>query len=330
MRCIAWCFAVLRARLSGGRAVESRFQEHVLRLKRDGKLSPALVELMLPLLRTKLRARGLWRRPPAFIGYTELDVWSDEMDLQILGVDAIEFAILKRLDALSARIELGDNVDGFIALNVDRFLGERQRRADPIGYAIYHAVRGALGDRLSDAEPRSSRESIEDALRAYPGRSSLLGAVARVSDAVDTQLRDLLAFLSSRGLRADLGDLVELLRPEARRWNRALHEGAGGEEDAWRVMRVLGSRQLLDRLERAIESSGGQSRRRKDLARVFREWRDSFARGEDLSQAELAERLEMPRATLSDHVRSLRELIASLDPSEPPSGRLSSPQEPPR
>lgn len=325
-----------RAWHRAGVSVDSRFQDHVLRLRGGGGIDGALIAALRPLLRTKLRARGLWLRPPSFLDYPELRDWRDDGDLEILAIDAASEVIVGRLRGLCARIDVGDNVDGFIALNVESFLGDRQRAADPVGAATYRALLRVVEEhpaisRVDDgsARPAEARtvtgRELADFAAGYARWSVLIGALGRGGAEASDEVRPFCDALTARGAVAiDLGELVTLLRAPARTWQEAVCADEAGlhDDSASRLVRSLGSRQLLAHLEAKIDALDVQTRVRADLRRVLDGWRRAFEDGEDLSQAELADRLGMKKATVSDYVRRLRALIREIEPDETGDGSL--------
>jgi hypothetical protein len=58
--------------------------------------------------------------------------------------DCYVFAVLDRIKGLRNQLRVRGNIDGLIVRNVDNFLLERQRRHDPIGYAVFGNVEGAV------------------------------------------------------------------------------------------------------------------------------------------------------------------------------------------
>ncbi len=313
--------------------MKSRFSSHITRLREGSGPDMELVTLVCRVMQAKLKARGLWAAPPAFVGCPEIESWFDERALQLLALDAIETAIVRRLRALCARMDAGDNVDGFVFMNLDNFLTERQRYADPIGYATYQWVMRVLDERVEanvlvveDGVCRRpdmrdgvalDRASLGELLSSHARWSSLMRCIGRGGTEAGVELSALFEHLEAHvacGFR--VRDLVGILREEARRWQSLLVEDGAPDEWESAVQRVLQSRQLLTRLESEIDRSGGQERRRDDLLRVLRAWRDAYDRGEEWSQADLARTLGMSKTTVSDHVRRLRRLVTEIDPHD--------------
>src|SRR5690349_2236014 len=105
-----------------------------------GQVLPALERL----LRHRMRQKNLLSAPPEFLGYAGVPSWASPNAFEDIVVDCYIYAIAQRLAALRNQLKIKPNVDGLIARNVKNFLLERQRRHDPIGYAVFGNVQGAV------------------------------------------------------------------------------------------------------------------------------------------------------------------------------------------
>ncbi len=225
----------------------SRFTQFVRRFADRAKVSAAefddcLIELARA-VRSRLEALGMIAQPPRYFGYPEFDSWDRALDLRegptdpVL--DAFDYAITSRLDALTDQIEGGGaaNVDGFVLLNVHHFLYERQRAQDPFGHAVFENLEGALlhlrdagivtFDGLvrgkvrnptvlrlvpSTARP-ATRDEIEVALDAEPEFARLSPQLGHTNVKAQVVLADLLQGLGRAGLAAcSFRDLVDALK----------------------------------------------------------------------------------------------------------------------
>jgi hypothetical protein len=94
-----------------------------------------------------MRRRGLLHHSPSLLGYTGTR-WQDPEPMDDLVADCYVFAILERLRALRSQLKLRDNIDGFVRLNIRHFLGDRQRRANPVRYALFKNLEASLSDAV--------------------------------------------------------------------------------------------------------------------------------------------------------------------------------------
>ncbi len=306
--------------------MESRFEAHVTRLRRGGGPGIELIHLVSGVMRAKLSERNLFRAPPAFVGFPEIDSWCEDAALDLLAVEAVEWAIVRRLRALCARMDAGDNVDGFVFTNLDHFLTERQRHADPIGYATYRWVQKVLEERVEAGRVRCTggvcrgagapldRDGLAALVTQHARWPALMHGLGCGGAEAGVELRALFDRLEALDRSFEVEALIAVLRTEARRWQSLLLEDDALDESAQALERVVRSRQLIERLGAAIEASGGQKRRREDLHRVLVAWREAFERGDEWTQADLARALDMKKTTISDHIRRLRALALEIDP----------------
>ena len=109
------------------------------------------IEAVAEVLRGVLRGRGLFQGHPDMLGYPELR-WSKKDDLRSIAIDAIEWAVAGRKRSLFARVRKGENIDGHVISNIKHFVTERQKKSDPMGWALYENVRGAFKELLVEEE----------------------------------------------------------------------------------------------------------------------------------------------------------------------------------
>lgn len=135
------------------------FTEHVRAFGRDCDPEACVVRRLEGLLRRRMLQRNLLSSPPAYLGY-DIPTWHADGAFDDIVVDCYLFAVARRIEGLRNRLRTQDNIDGFVARNVNNFLTERQRRRDPIGYAVFGNVEGAASDVF--AEGRVSITGVED------------------------------------------------------------------------------------------------------------------------------------------------------------------------
>lgn len=262
----------------------------------------------------RLRSRGLWSAPLAYLDYPELESWARPEDLTVLALDCVEYAVVRRARSLAAKLELYGNVDPLVLSNVGHFLTARQKRADPVGYAVYANVIAAArllhgagrveidGDRVDTKclvrAPNASGAAVliagtlRDRLAAGADYHALIDGLSRISKTVQT----LLAEAITVALGADDGawrvrDLISATRDEVRAAWRAKSEANGepwGVELDGRggVVRVPIAvmpepkngdlAQLVARVEAGIDSMVGQKRKQDGVRKIFREMVDAL------------------------------------------------------
>ena len=117
-----------------------------------------LTDYMKAVLRKEIFRRGL---RPAYLGFHEHKDWSDPELWDSLLWLCYEKSILNRLPRIKERIVSGDQAIGFIALNIERFIGARQAKFDPDGHLIYEKIHEAI-KRLSKKGKIVAYEMNED------------------------------------------------------------------------------------------------------------------------------------------------------------------------
>jgi hypothetical protein len=254
--------------------MDSVFTNHVRNFSsRDETTQEVLVELG-ELLRRRMGRRRLWEAPPSYLGYSgpvwdRGDAWDD------LLTDCYLYAFLEsgRLEALHNHLGVFPSIDGLIIRNVDHFLLERQRRHDPIGYAVYGNVEAAVRDardmgllRVEELDEGRRLQSdsllhfprkelgvsgtdtkwLRRAIQEAPGWDGALADLVRTTEAGQEwvfRLLDTLAASDPGPVRA--GDLVALLADRARADWKARHmvspdeSGFEGEDAAGQLVPAL-------------------------------------------------------------------------------------------
>ena len=147
---------VRRIRSHAARSVTSSgdFTAYVVRMRdADGAeleshCFAALWSSLRRALRTELIRRGLWNRPPSFLGVVGYTRWtehdSDDDALDELAADCFTFVFLERIQALTAQLRRKPAIEGLVFRSIRNFLFERQKRHDPIGYRVYGVLRDAV------------------------------------------------------------------------------------------------------------------------------------------------------------------------------------------
>jgi hypothetical protein len=203
-----------------------------------GKILPALKRL----LRRHMRRRNLMAASPAALGYRDVRHWSAPGAFEDIVTDCYLFAILKRLTALQDQLKVKPNVDGLISRNVANFLRARQRRHDPIGYAVFGNVKRAALEAAAGAAaldnfgrknlhcesvirlqggdrtlPAADIDLVDAAIKESTGWDNALPYLTEVTDNGRKWVLDFLGQLKSSGVAAvRCGDLVNALARRVR------------------------------------------------------------------------------------------------------------------
>jgi hypothetical protein len=318
-----------------------------------GQVLPALERL----LRYRMRQKNLLSAPPEFLGYPTVANWSAPDAFEDIVVDCYIFAIAQRITALQNQLRIKPNVDGLISRNVANFLLERQRKHDPIGYAVFGNVCGAAQDAAAAEEIQlenldRGKLCSQSILRLGGSPSTAPATRAQIRTRLDTAagwadnvrwltetteegrdwVRGFLRGFPAAGITAVVcGDLVDVVAARVRSDWRARHAEPsselareGDDEFATTVRMVwpdvgIEARERWEQLKRVIpERIAGldrQTRVRERLAVVFAALVRAVESGGAAppTQADLIERTGIPRATLSDDMRVLREIVSGFD-----------------
>ena len=120
------------------------FTEHVRQFRADSDAAERVLPELERLLKQRMRRKNLLSAPPSYLGYSGVSSWDQAGVFEDIRSDCYLFAILLRLKGLRNQLLVRTNIEGLIVRNVDHFLLERQRKHDPIGYAVYGNVEGAV------------------------------------------------------------------------------------------------------------------------------------------------------------------------------------------
>jgi hypothetical protein len=332
---------------------------HVRDFGAAGDPAKEVLAAMKNLLRRRMARRNLLSAWPHFLGYGAPN-WDAPGAFDDAVADCYVFAVLTRLEALRNQLRVRDNVDGLIVLNVDHFLLGRQRRYDPVGYAVFGNVRGAVEAAHAAGElivvglrrgrlhnqallrlarggagaPATETDLLRPALEDAPGWHEALPHLVETTEKGQDWVGAFLHQLRAAGVEAvHCGDLVSVLATRARNDWAALHSVPRGEvaiegDDEWgELVRVVAPDSRVedrDRWEwlkqavrRRIEGMHVQRRKRESRARVWDALVGLIDEGNwPVAQAELVRRLGVPRQSLSDAFRDLREIVNQVRSAE--------------
>ncbi len=253
-----------------------------------GQVLPALERV----LRNRMRQKNLLSSPPEYLGYPGVPSWDVPNAFEDIVVDCYIFAIAQRVAALRNQLKIKPNVDGLIARNVKNFLLERQRRYDPIGYAVFGNVQGAAREAaaakvlvienldrgkiynetilrfeggLPGASP-ASPDLIQDAVKGATGWEEVIRHLTETTEEGREWVLGLIRQLRGAGIAAvRCGDLVATVAGRVRAGWAARHAvpsadlGREGEDEYEATVRMvwpeegLEARERWERLKRVIQ-----------------------------------------------------------------------------
>jgi hypothetical protein len=189
----------------------------------DERLEEVMAALRLA-LRGELRRRGLWNKPPSYLGIYGWESWISRRErpgppagggVRLLGegaldellVDCYAFIFVDRLRTLKAQLLVKPNIDGLVFLNIRNFLYERQKEHDPLGFRVFEVVSAAVRKCLAEGtlhwlegDPRVRNDTVlgfDPAADSLPRQVDLRTWAGRVDDELLPEL------VTARGERQD-------------------------------------------------------------------------------------------------------------------------------
>jgi hypothetical protein len=275
------------------------FTEHFRRLETTRRPDELFLAALGKALRGRLRHAGLWDQPPAFLGYDEFRNWADAFaDGDAVAdptLDCYLEAVVRRYDSLADQLRKKDNIDGLIYLNVKRFILERQKKHDPIGYSAFKNLEAVLekmaADKQVSAEQRvegrlrneslvlfpsgeriASREQLEEALSTGPQWDQALPRQVKIGEGAQRLLLASLTTLPEAGVAAfRLGDLVNVLKDRVRHIHAQRNRPSDSE-----VVPETRTNQSICELIRIVRPDPGYEEGRENLQHLLRRMRNAI------------------------------------------------------
>jgi hypothetical protein len=261
----------------------SVFTEHIRNFgAASDPVGPVLMELQR-LLAHHMRRKRLYSAPPRFLGYSGVLRWAALDAFDDIVVDCYTYAIAERVAALRNQLKIKPNVDGLISRNVSNFLLERQRKYDPIGYAVFGNVRGAASEaatakvivldsldqgkihnetvlRFSGGPPGASpapRDLIHDGVKGATGWEEVIQHLTKTTEEGREWVLGLIHQLRRAGIAAvRCGDLVAAIAGRVRSEWAARHAvpaaelGLEGDDEYEATVPLIWPDEGLERGER--------------------------------------------------------------------------------
>jgi hypothetical protein len=251
-----------------------------------------------------------------------------------------------------------ENLDGLITRNIDNFLTERQRRRDPIGYAVFKNVEAAARVaelqselqieggtivknqsvlRMAPSKPPAqvvASQRIDEALEEATDWEHAVSILVTVSEEGQDWIRSFLGRLCAAGVAAvRVGDFTGALAKRARASWTARHAVANnelswdGDDEVAALVRIIQPDTGVDERDRweqlkkiipeRIARLDRQQRVRQRLAKEFAALAQFVDQGHTPKQAELIKQLGVARATLSDDMQILGDLLRDFSGGQP-------------
>jgi hypothetical protein len=270
----------------------SELTEHVRHFGATSDPTDRVLPALERVLRYRMRQKNLESAPPEVLGYSGVTNWSAPNAFEDIVADCYIYAVLQRLPALREQLKIKPNVDGLISRNVKNFLLERQRRYDPLGYAVFGNVKGAALDgvaaktivlenldrgkiynatvlRFTDGRPGApaSPELIQNAVRTAAGWADALRSLTASTEEGRTWVLGFIRHLRGTGVTAiRCGDLIAAVAGRVREeWGTRHAEPAGdlareGDDEFGATVRMVWpdesveTRERWERLKRLIPS----------------------------------------------------------------------------
>jgi hypothetical protein len=264
--------------------------EHVRHFGTTSDPAEQVLPALERLLRNRMRQKNLLSAPPSVLGYSGVSSWAAPNAFEDIVADCYIYAIAQRVVALQNQLKIKPNVDGLISRNVKNFLLERQRRHDPLGYAVYGNVKGAALDglaakalvlenldrgkvyndtvlRFTDAGPGAptTPELLQNAIKTAAGWTEALRSLTESTEQGRTWVLAFIRQLRGAGVAAiRCGDLITAVAGRVREeWGTRHAEPAGdlaweGDDEFGTAVRMVWpdesaeARERWERLKRLI------------------------------------------------------------------------------
>lgn len=196
------------------------FTEHIAALSSGADpISDQVMDQVKIELRKVLRARGLLEQSPTILGYLGAS-WNDSGAIDDLVSDCYVRAIAKKLPGLKRCFAQSGSIDGIVVRNIKNFVWEQQKRANPVGHAVFQNSKQAamalvengqlicsspaskvVGETEFRFEQAGSPATVEELKTAIDQAGiSEIEQLAKVGESAQTQLAEVLASLSALGI----------------------------------------------------------------------------------------------------------------------------------
>jgi len=314
-------------------------------LHTSGVFSQAQYDAVCDVVRWQMRLRGVWRRSPEMLGYP-FSSWEEKGALDAIAVDALDNAVFARMGSLAERRAQGLSVDGLIINNLRWFLDDRQRAVDPEGRNVYACVLAVVEVGVAEgwlvvidgpskigiativaSTPDDSDEltvdTVRSALVSAPSFSEFVQALdtdgklegKRLDSAVAAFAASFRVFIGASRGRTSLKTLVTAAKLEVRAVSGGVspipeQEHHSDTPHADWGQQLVEIQSDFNALEDAVRASVEHDETTDVRLAVLRSLTDP--RFFDVSDAERARSLGLPRQRYSEHRQEIRRMARGI------------------
>jgi len=307
-----------------------KFTEHVRNPNPEG--FNLVIEALAVVLRNRMRKKGVFRLPPAYLDYPHHSSWNDTEALKDIVYDFYGYCFVQKRRSLLGALDKKADIEGLVVCNVDHFLFMRQSKRDSYGYNSFKNCKGSLLTleslgvvvqekgvsgktfRIAGKEGNPSGDhpepKIADFVCKYPGWGLGAHDVARKSkEGADFVSRLIIEFFAAGGMGFRFEDLVLAVKDKVKSclkvqsFDEEIHSNRNAVEHAGQT--ALGELFDLDCVRGKIAGSRNSSTR-VDLSAMLQSLMDEYRQGGDFNLAEMANKMGLPTSTHHDQWTRLR------------------------
>lgn len=313
------------------------------------KFPEALLELVEQALKLKMKQLGLWKLPPAYLGYKDWNSWAEKDAFTEL-LDDCYIKIFENKQKLKAYIKIGQDIDGLVVQNIHWFLQRLRQKNDPTGYAVAQntkqAVKTAISKDIITANQPPENQINNQTLLAFGAFSSIpnsgKNAISKaLSDNPDWRHGNELKLKLSRQLRSEevkkqffqiicqlknakimqflFKNLVDAIKEDVRAVEIPNEIFVPYDDELISIQPdssyedYQSFQSFCEQIIQLIDNSGYTPKIREQLHLVFTEFEVAIANKNDPpSIAEIARRLNIARSTSHGYIEKIRMLVKKI------------------
>ena len=306
------------------------FTDHVRNPKPDD--FNQVVESLAKILKKRMRKKGVFSLPPAYLDYPEHSSWNDPEAVKDVVYDLYGYCFVQKRKSLLLALDKLPDIEGVVVCNIDNFIFMRQSKRDPFGYKSYKNCRAALlalenlgivvsekakggkTIRIAGAENKitDNRADLDIVafVQKHNGWSLNAHSVTRLCNAGKDFLTKLILDLFAAGVRCfRFEDFVVAVKTKVRScilvqsFDEEMHSSGDSQEDSGKTALT----ELFDL--GCVRDKIGESRNsssRKYLSTMLKSLIDEYRDGGDFNLAEMANKMGLPTSTHHDQWKKLR------------------------
>ena len=313
--------------------------------------SKEIFEIIGKVLKSKMRERNLWDKPPILLGYSDHQDWKNKDAFIDMIIDCYEYAILRRYQSLKAQASIKDNIDGLVFLNIDHFLQDRQQAHDPEGYAIFKNVEAVLQNlsksgfiKLDNLQgknkirkattcilvaqnneiPFPDYEVIKQTIASHPQYEAIVNNTIKIGSKAQQSLSSLITHLKKEGITIfRVADLVDVLKKASRIVDSEVLSSDFEMDFHNELSKIAVSYDHKN--EAGINAVGVHEQLKKEIDKLKKHGKvkrrlhllliimlNRFANGENVSTTDIAREMGESKSTISEDMELLRSLAKNL------------------